>query len=169
MFNKLIIIIFVALLATTTACVPNMCKQRATECKNDGVCVDGDCHCAAGFEGDSCQFNANKKFIGKYACVYTSTVNNGAPYYNDDTIIIKAGATRFDVKYYSVRDTLVYILNAKVTNTTINIPSQEIANVTTTGTGSLNNDTILSLTMFATTVIPTAQTIKTTVVGYKFK
>jgi hypothetical protein len=173
MKNLFLILLIVCATSTIliTSCLPNQCKQRAVDCQNGGMCRDGDCECAAGYEGDSCQNEANKKFIARYACVFTTTLDGGAPYYNDDTLVFKRGATKNDVLFYSVRDSLNQ-LKAKVTNTTINIQSQEVNSqgsiYNTYGTGSVN-DKILQLTMFQNYTIPAPALRKSTIVGYKIE
>ena len=46
------------------ACNKDTCKSLI--CKNNGVCRDGRCKCAAGFEGVNCETKMYEKFIGTY-------------------------------------------------------------------------------------------------------
>ena len=70
-----------------SACKPNPCVTRAVDCRNGGTCKDGECLCASGYEGDSCQYPVNKKFDSYFACIRTRLVNNDpVSQDNDDTL-----------------------------------------------------------------------------------
>lgn len=128
-----------------SSCNPDACVTRATECKNGGVCRDGDCYCALGYEGDSCQFTANKKFDGYYACAVATLVKDNPPQTeNDDTLRLKMISNdRFGLVMYSVRDSIYERINLKVSGNYITIPQQDIYFVGDlyrfTGSGSLND------------------------------
>lgn len=54
----------VATLVVFNACNKDVCKTLI--CKNNGVCRDGRCKCAQGFEGANCETKMYEKFIGTY-------------------------------------------------------------------------------------------------------
>ncbi|MBK8683627.1 MAG: hypothetical protein KBF25_00905 [Chitinophagaceae bacterium] len=153
-----------------SSCQPDACKTRAVECKNGGTCKDGDCICASGYEGDSCQFTVNMKFASHYACIKTMLINGSQVNDNDDTLIVKyATNNKFNILMYSVRDTSYERLTATVNGNYITIPEQTIEFIgydrTYNGSGSLNNG-ILTLTIYSNTA--PNYSAKTTYVGYKF-
>lgn len=47
-----------------TACIKDACNGIV--CANEGVCVEGRCTCPAGYEGDRCDTEWNKKFAGTW-------------------------------------------------------------------------------------------------------
>ncbi|GIV33180.1 MAG: hypothetical protein KatS3mg031_0715 [Chitinophagales bacterium] len=46
------------------ACEEDACKD--VTCLNAGTCVDGDCICAPGYEGTTCEIKMVDKFVGTY-------------------------------------------------------------------------------------------------------
>lgn len=127
-----------------TACQPDACVTRATECKNGGTCRDGDCVCALGYEGDSCQFTVNEKFEGYYACAKASKLNDNPQTEDDDTLRLKmVPGNRFGLTMYSVRDSIYERIYCTVSGKYITIPQQDIQFVGDyyryTGSGSLND------------------------------
>jgi hypothetical protein len=111
-----------------SACQPDACVTRATECKNGGTCRDGDCVCALGYEGDSCQFTVNKKFDGYYACAVATLVKDNPPQTeNDDTLRLKMIPNdKFGLTMYSVRDSIFERIKLTVSGNYITIPQQDI-------------------------------------------
>jgi hypothetical protein len=55
---------FTSALVLLNACNQDTCKTLI--CKNNGVCRDGRCKCASGFEGANCETKMYEKFIGTY-------------------------------------------------------------------------------------------------------
>ena len=156
-----------------SACKPDQCKNRATVCANGGTCVDGDCVCAVGYEGDSCQFRVNDKFDGVYACIRTrltnaDTISEGA----DDTLHVKALGDKFKIQFNSIRDSVYEVIQATVTGNYVTIPEQQIDfplfKAQYSGYGSLNSG-VLTLTLFRTWDLAGINTSKTTYVGYIFE
>lgn len=158
-----------------SACKPDACKTRAVECRNSGTCLDGNCICAKGYEGDSCQFRVNEKFNSHYACIRTELINGTGINDNDDTLRVKANNDRFSIQIYSIRDSLYEVLNATVDGNSITIPTQnhEFPFSATVykyyGSGSLNSG-VLTITLFKELVTaPANWSSKTTYVGYKYE
>jgi hypothetical protein len=160
--------------ATTyfTGCKPDACVTRAVDCKNGGTCRDGECLCALGYEGDSCQFRVNQKFDSHYACIRTKRFNNTFNEDNDDTLRVIAQNDRFSIKFYSIRDSVFEVWNAKVDGNYITLPTQTLTLpftvVTYNGTGSLNNG-VLTMTINSSWDNGGPMTAKTTYVGYKYE
>lgn len=72
---------------TYTACNKDKCKDVV--CQNGGVCNDGNCSCATGYEGTNCETKSNAKFVGVWAVSETCGGANQTPY----QVTITADAT----------------------------------------------------------------------------
>ena len=46
-------------------------KCANVTCQNNGTCVDGACSCPLGFEGDQCEENTNRYYLGKWEVTQT--------------------------------------------------------------------------------------------------
>jgi hypothetical protein len=53
---------------TFYGCETDPCE--GVNCLNGGSCLDGNCECPDGFEGEFCQLAANQKFLGNYTVSY---------------------------------------------------------------------------------------------------
>jgi hypothetical protein len=87
----------VALSTMVTSC-NNPCADRI--CKNGGVCREGECVCADGFEGPLCESKMYEKYIGTWDGSYRC--NGGIP--TNETIIISpnAGLGPDDIVIYNL-------------------------------------------------------------------
>ena len=76
------------------------CNDPCTDvvCKNNGICRDGGCVCADGFDGPLCEFKAYEKFIGTWDGSYRC--NGGLPLAR--TMIIAAGVAPNEIKIYNL-------------------------------------------------------------------
>jgi hypothetical protein len=63
-FGTVLVFMLSATLVVFNACNKDVCKTLI--CKNNGVCRDGRCKCALGFEGANCETKMYEKFIGTY-------------------------------------------------------------------------------------------------------
>ncbi len=63
---------------TYTSCNPDECKDVV--CANGGTCIDGNCSCPTGYEGNLCQNKANAKFAGVYSVTETCGSVPSTPY-----------------------------------------------------------------------------------------
>ena len=150
-----------------SSCVHNACVARNIVCQNNGVCRDGDCLCASGFEGDSCQFKANEKFVGYYKVIRVGLINDAIADDDEDTMHVVAKADKFGIQFYTLKDSTLGLLptNGTVSNTTITIPSQNNNVYDLTGFGSINAE-VISLTVFKTW--PFGNKAKYTYAGTKY-
>ena len=150
-----------------SSCRPDACVTRAVVCQNGGACRDGDCLCASGYEGDSCQFRVNEKFASNYACIRTMLINNSLVDDNDDTIRVKAGADPYSIKFYSIRDSIKEVVSANVNGTYVTVPNQVLKDTLNYwGNGSLSKG-VLTITLYNRS-ISGLYSSKRTYVGYKY-
>ncbi len=171
-YTALAILSFFGTLSYFSACKPDPCVTRAVDCKNGGTCKDGECLCALGYEGDSCQFRVNQKYDSYYACIRTRLTNGTLVDDNDDTLRVKAMNDRFTIQFFSVRDSVYEVISGTVNGNYITIPNQTknfiTYDATYTGNGSLNNG-VLTITLFRSWNNGSPMTSKTTYVGYKYQ
>lgn len=111
-------ILFAALAST---CFFSSCADPCSSviCTNNGICRDGACVCAEGYEGPFCEERMNEKFIGTWDGTYRC--NGNAP--DTRTMIMAPGGGGGNVVLYdlfSQNETFT----ATVNGTDIEIPSQ---------------------------------------------
>ncbi len=68
MTNRLLFIIMICGLWAWTGCRQDPCEN--VECQNGGVCMEGTCACAEGFEGTLCETFDGLQFLGTYTASY---------------------------------------------------------------------------------------------------
>ena len=172
LYTSLSVLTVFGILFYFSSCKPNACVTWAFYCRNGGTCKDGDCLCAAGYEGDSCQHPVNEKFNSYYACIRTRITNGSIPDDNDDTLRVKPVNDRFSIQIYSIRDSSMEVINASVNGNYVTIPDQTHTlgtfQASYNGNGSLNNG-VLTITLFKSWNNGGPMTSKTTYVGYKYQ
>ncbi len=62
--STVVAFVVIAFTVVFTACNSDPCKNLI--CKNNGICRDGRCKCASGFEGPNCSTRMYEKFIGTW-------------------------------------------------------------------------------------------------------
>lgn len=110
------------------ACIKDPCEDIS--CRNNGVCRDGRCKCAVGFEGPFCTFKMYEKFIGTWQGTYRC--NGTLP--DERTSIIAPGDKPNFITIYNIF-TQNDALNAVVDGDQITVAEQTIKNITYTGNG----------------------------------
>ncbi|MEZ5017231.1 MAG: calcium-binding EGF-like domain-containing protein [Flavipsychrobacter sp.] len=76
---------------TYTSCNKDACKDVV--CQNGGICLNGSCSCATGYEGTNCETKANAKYVGTYSVTETCGGTTSNPY----IVTITAGTGPSDV------------------------------------------------------------------------
>ena len=110
------------------ACTKDPCKDLI--CKNNGVCRDGRCKCAPGFEGVNCEMKVYEKFIGTWQGTYRC--NGSLPAIQ--TSIIAPGTTGSLISIYNIFSQNDAI-TASVEGDKILIPEQTVKNIMYKGQG----------------------------------
>jgi hypothetical protein len=142
-FTGLCAILFIFGLAS---CEQDLCKTRGVKCINTGVCSRGVCSCPAEWEGDSCQFPINKKFIGFYGGYrqtgYRTALGNDTVFVVPDTFFVQGvTGTNDQVRFYSVYDPFLQWTARIRQNELRTIDSTSRSDLYFwTGNGSLNGD-----------------------------
>jgi hypothetical protein len=81
--KSLIAIVFLAFGMFVINACSDPCKD--VTCQNGGVCDEGTCNCAPGFEGEECATAMNAKFIGSYNVARTCGSGFSGNYTNQVT------------------------------------------------------------------------------------
>lgn len=142
---------------TYVACNPDPCKDVV--CSNGGTCVSGNCDCATGYEGTTCQTEVRSKFVDTWTAADKNiTSGDNLPTY---TSSIVKGAAITEIKISNFSDD--YFKNdiiATVNGNTITIASQEPDSdgYSVTGTGTYNSAD-MSITWTYTIENPLSQEI----------
>lgn len=73
--NSVKTIFLLIFMALGTSVMFNACKDDdpcdGVECKNGGICNDGNCACLIGYEGSDCGTQTRAKFLAVYNCTNT--------------------------------------------------------------------------------------------------
>lgn len=78
------------------SCNKDLCKGLI--CKNGGICREGLCKCADGFEGANCETKLYQKFLGTYDGTYRC--NGGNPV--TETIVFTPDSNAKKIKIYNI-------------------------------------------------------------------
>ncbi len=121
---------------TYTSCNPDKCK--AITCAYGGVCTDGECTCATGYEGNQCEKVTRDKFTGEWTVIEvgTQTGNNSYVLYITDAKAVQDVAILNFYNYIPQGQAVM----ANVSKDTLYIPRQEVFNRTIEGFGYLDPD-----------------------------
>lgn len=127
-------------LSTMVSSCSDPCNDRL--CLNGGVCRDGECVCADGFEGPLCGSKMYEKFIGTWDGTYRCNAN--VP--TNESIIItpNAGLGPDDVIVYNLFSQNV-TLEGKIENTDINFKDVTINGSSYSGEGYVDSGKIITL------------------------
>ncbi len=141
---KIIFTTVVIFLLTSTAVVFNACQKDPCKdmiCKNNGVCRDGNCKCALGFEGPFCATKMYEKFIGTYDGYYRC--NGLVPKLRTLVVAPEAQANR--VALYNIFENTDVVMLATVDVEKITLDVQTVGNFVYSGNGYING---LDITLF---------------------
>lgn len=128
------VVVFTGL--TYTSCNPDKCK--AITCAYGGVCNDGDCTCATGYEGSQCEKITRNKFVATWKVSEKGSLTNSQLY----TLDIAAGAAINEVVITNFNNTIphAYKVQATVSQDTLYIPRQRLYGRVIEGRGYLVPD-----------------------------
>ncbi len=127
-------------LSTMISSCNDPCNDRI--CKNGGVCRDGECVCATGFEGGLCEFKMYEKFIGTWDGTERC---DGNPVTNKSIVISpNVGLGPDDILVYDLFAQNI-ALEGKILNTDVTFKEKTINGSTYTGLGYVDSGTIITL------------------------
>lgn len=117
---------------TYTSCNPDKCK--AITCAYGGVCTDGECTCATGYEGNQCEKITRDKFTGTWDVAETGTQTG----FNDYVLSIVPAEAINEVGIRNLYNYFEQHIIAHVSDDTLYIPRQEVFNRVIEGLGYLD-------------------------------
>lgn len=134
------------MLALSTALFFSSCKDECKDvtCNNGGVCVEGACDCATGYEGSDCSTETRAKFVGTYSVTGTVTcpvTGNGT--ITTTSLVVSTSSSAANKIVISV---LGVNLTGTVSGSSITLDQSTQNNFTYTGSGSISG-TNLTLTI----------------------
>lgn len=121
----------------TSSCNNEPCD--AIVCAAGGVCNDGDCLCASGYEGNQCETETREKFKGIWYVTENGTLSEIAQY----TISVEAATDETKTTELTItnfRNSFTRPVNAYVKADTLYIPQQNINGQTVQGVGGISDD-----------------------------
>ena len=120
---------------TLTSC--NNDKCQAIACANSGICEEGRCTCAAGYEGYQCETENRKRYLGIWYVSEDGTISTAAQYpVSVERVLPNAGGAT-ELKITNFRNSFTQPVRAFVSADTITIPVQTINGNTIQGRGVL--------------------------------
>ncbi len=145
-----------------SSCTPDPCKD--VTCLNNGTCNDGNCACVTGYEGTDCGTEMRAKFTGTYSI----SGNVACPVSGNGTIptgtSITIGNSSAGVDKIII-NMLGTALVATVNGSSLTIATQQVGNMTYTGSGTITNNTLnMTINEFDSTV---PETCVYTIAGIK--
>lgn len=141
---KVIFATAVIFLLSSTAIVFNACNQDPCKdiiCKNNGVCRDGVCKCALGFEGPFCATKMYEKFIGTFDGYYRC--NGLVPKLR--TLVVAPEPQPNRVAIYHIFENTDDVMYATINVEKITLDTQTVGNYVYSGNGYING---LDITLF---------------------
>ena len=130
----------------------NSCKTDET-CTTPcvfGTCVNNECNCNAGYEGDSCSELTTQKYIANWNASDTCDTN----IYNYVATISSSStiANQFQITNFG-RFGSAFVVTANVSGTSFTIPSQNVEGITLSGSGTIDvidsDDATIFISYFA--------------------
>lgn len=119
---------------TYTSCNSDKCK--AIVCAYGGVCKDGTCVCAAGYEGTQCEIVTRDRYKGAWYVAEKGTYTDPAQY----MISIDNGSDMTRMVIRGFANTINSEVNMRINSDEITIPLQTVDSFEIQGTGVLKSE-----------------------------
>jgi len=131
--------VIAALAFAVTACNTDPCKD--TVCNNGGTCLEGNCTCPSGYEGDSCQTKWSTKFVAANRNAVDVVTGPGAGTYNYAVDITSSSATAVSIGNFGGFGTTVIVPFTVTATKAISVSNYvDATGRKFTGTGAIGAD-----------------------------
>jgi EGF domain-containing protein len=141
--SNLFLILLVMQLLLVVSCKDEPCD--AVVCQNNGICVDGECDCPPGFEGDLCESFTRQKILGNFD-VTSNCMGDTA---ETETWAIGASSSAFnEVLIGNFHKPALYVIATITDSNIIEIKEQFIGgpvSYTISGSGTIEGEGQLSV------------------------
>ncbi|NDC41899.1 MAG: hypothetical protein EBZ77_10170 [Chitinophagia bacterium] len=111
-------------------------KCKATSCAYGGVCIEGTCKCAPGYEGNNCEIVSRTKFQGSWNVKEKGSVTEAAEY----SMVIEGDTSATVLKIVNFYNYFKTPVRAVISKDTITIPNQQLEGKVVFGTGIIYTD-----------------------------
>ncbi len=152
----------------STSCTKDKCKD--VTCQNGGVCSDGNCTCATGYYGTSCDSTYRSLYVGTYKGNGNDNATPANTYTNWSMVFTNVGTGVTSMQLVLEDNTTAPVVAVPITLSTIStsasgstvftITSTSSGGYTYTGTGTVTN-TIAALSLTETNNTTSAVTVYT--------
>lgn len=129
-----------SVLSTVSSCKRDKCKT--VSCQNTGVCDDGACKCAPGYEGSQCEVASKDKYTGSWFVDETGPSSGRQEYQVAIENSLIPGANAAEVQITNMNNTINGRVTGRLVGDTIYIPQQTIDGKTIEGKGTLLSDDV---------------------------
>lgn len=119
---------------TYTSCTPDKCK--AINCAYGGVCDEGNCTCASGYEGTHCETITRDKYTDVWTVFEKGSTSTATQY----SVSIDNGTNITDITIKNFQNRFTDLVSGYVKGDTLYIPQQTVNGNTVQGIGYLADD-----------------------------
>src|SRR5438128_7153513 len=134
---------FLGMIAVATVMFFNACSSdpcKDVTCLNGGVCDNGSCNCAVGYEGSDCSTISRDKFIKTWNSANNSCINASS---GQLTVTAGSGVLEMSLSNFGhlICGAGTVIVTATITGAnTFEIASQSVCGTTYSGSGTLSRN-----------------------------
>jgi hypothetical protein len=121
-------------LSGLTSCNDDKCKAIA--CAYGGVCTDGKCVCAEGFEGYQCETEMRARYMGIWTVTEDGTISDAVQY----SVKVTPGSTPREIRISNFYNAFTGPVKAYVNSDTVTIPLQAVNRWKVQGRGQIKRD-----------------------------
>lgn len=133
-FSLIIAFSTLLVLSGLTSCTPDKCTAIA--CAHGGLCQDGTCLCADGYEGYQCETEMRARYITTWTVTEDGTVSNAAQY----AVGVAPGSTPRQIRITNFYNAFTQPVIAYVNSDTVVIPLQSVNRWKVQGRGRIQRD-----------------------------
>jgi uncharacterized membrane protein len=128
----------VAIFSAVVIASCNEDKCKAIACAYGGVCKEGTCICAAGYEGTQCETITREKYAGVWTVFEKGTYTETAQY--DVSFVNSNSGSMTDMNVKNFYNRITGNVAVKLKNDTVYIPVQVVQNYKIQGWGLLDRE-----------------------------